>query len=220
MPKKTKRDMSDKDLADRIADSANQIWLAGLAAFEKAQKEGWKLFESLVKEGEKVEEKTRRVAEDQIDEVKRNATGTWDKLEQVFEDRVERALSSLGVPTRSDVADLSRRVEELSQAVGALTKSSKATNSGRARSQAAAKATAGAAAEGSDDLKKINGIGPALESKLNAAGITLYSQIAAWTEAEVTEIEEKVINRSGQVGREDWVAQAKQAHQEKYGSRA
>lgn len=214
MPKKSKRDMSDKDLADRIADSANQIWLAGLAAFEKAQKEGWKLFESLVKEGEKVEEKTRRVAEDQIDEVKRNATGTWDKLEQVFEDRVERALGSLGVPTRSDVADLSRRVDELSQAVSALTKSPKASGDTRARAQTASRA----AAEGPDDLKRINGIGPALERKLNAAGITLYSQIAAWTDAEVAEIEGEVINRSGQVSREDWIAQAKQAHEEKYGS--
>jgi poly(hydroxyalkanoate) granule-associated protein len=214
MAKKIKREVSDKDLADRIAESANQIWLAGLAAFEKAQKEGWKLFENLVEEGEKVEAKTRKVAEDQIDEVKRNATGTWDKLEQVFQDRVEKALSSLGVPSRADVADLARRVDDLNDAVSELVGSSASAAPSPSRSGRATKA---AAAE-PDDLKRINGIGPAIERKLNAAGVTQYSQIAAWTDAEVAEIESKVLNRSGQISREDWVAQAQQAHLEKYGT--
>ena len=48
------------------------------------------------------------------------ATGTWDKLEQVFENRVARALHSLGVPTRADVAALTKRVAELKAAVDKL----------------------------------------------------------------------------------------------------
>ena len=48
------------------------------------------------------------------------AGGTWDKLEQVFEDRVARALSKLGVHTQSDVSDLPQRVDELSEAVNKL----------------------------------------------------------------------------------------------------
>ena len=50
------------------------------------------------------------------------AGGTWDKLEQVFEDRVERALSKLGVYTQNDVQRLAERVDELSDAVNALLK--------------------------------------------------------------------------------------------------
>jgi hypothetical protein len=49
------------------------------------------------------------------------AAGTWDRLEQVFEDRVARALGSLGVPSKQDIDRLSKRVVELSAAVQALT---------------------------------------------------------------------------------------------------
>ena len=52
------------------------------------------------------------------------AGGTWDKLEQVFEDRVERALSKLGVYTQNDVQRLAQRVDELSAAVNKLLKTS------------------------------------------------------------------------------------------------
>jgi poly(hydroxyalkanoate) granule-associated protein len=210
MPKKLKRDVSDKQFAELVSESANQIWLAGLAAFEKAQKEGWKVFEGLVKEGEKVEAKTRKVAEERISEVKQGATGTWDKLEQVFENRVERALASLGVPSRNDVAELSKRVEELSRAVSAYAEG-KPTVSRSAR-RSASKASASGEA---DDLKQINGIGPALERKLNDAGITRFDQIASWSEAEVAEIENNVLKRSGRVAREDWIAQAKRATAER-----
>ena len=50
------------------------------------------------------------------------AGGTWDKLEQVFEDRVARALSKLGVYTQNDVQRLAARVDELSEAVNELLK--------------------------------------------------------------------------------------------------
>ena len=43
------------------------------------------------------------------------ATGTWDKLEQVFEERVARAFHSLSVPSRKDVDVLSQRVAELTE---------------------------------------------------------------------------------------------------------
>jgi hypothetical protein len=48
------------------------------------------------------------------------AGGTWDKLEQVFEDRVARALSKLGVYTQNDVQQLVERVDALSEAVNRL----------------------------------------------------------------------------------------------------
>lgn len=106
-----------------VKDSANQIWLAGLGAFAKAQEEGSKLFESLVQTGEEIETRTRKAAEDKVEAAKNKTTDTWDKLEQVFEERVSRALSRLGVPTNDDIQTLSKKIEELNQNIKDLIKS-------------------------------------------------------------------------------------------------
>ena len=124
---------SAKDLSQSVLNSSHQIWLAGLGAFSRAQAEGMKVFETLVRQGERLEEKTRRAASDtaaaargaaraKAKEMQQMAGGTWDKLEQVFEDRVERALSKLGVYTQNDVQRLAARVDELSDAVNELLK--------------------------------------------------------------------------------------------------
>jgi poly(hydroxyalkanoate) granule-associated protein len=111
---------SDTKLSSTIRESAQQIWLAGLGAFAKAQEEGNKVFDALVREGETIQSKTRRVAEDKVTEMAAKATGTWDKLEQVFENRVAKSLNSLGVPTRADIEALSTRVAELTAEVEKL----------------------------------------------------------------------------------------------------
>lgn len=107
---------TERQLAQTIRDSAQQIWLAGLGAFAKAQEEGTKVFEALVKEGESLQKRTRDAAEDKVGDVRRAATGTWDKLESVFEERVARALHSLNVPTKKDIDELSARIHELTLA--------------------------------------------------------------------------------------------------------
>jgi poly(hydroxyalkanoate) granule-associated protein len=112
--------VTENQLAATIKDSAQQIWLAGLGAFAKAQEEGGKVFEALVKEGEAMQSRTRKVAEEKVTEFAGKATGTWDRLEQVFEDRVARALHSLGVPTKQDIQTLTKRVAELTEAVERL----------------------------------------------------------------------------------------------------
>ena len=120
-----------KDLAQLVLDSPHQIWLAGLGAFARAQQEGTKVFEALVRQGEHLQDRTKRVATQTAaaargaatagaKEVQQMAGGTWDKLEQVFEDRVERALSKLGVYTQNDVQRLAARVDELAEAVNKL----------------------------------------------------------------------------------------------------
>lgn len=107
-----------------IVDSAQQIWLAGVGAFSRAQEEGTKMFETLVKEGVTIEKSTRKyagaraeavrdVVEDRVGHVRGRATDTWDRLEKVFEQRVQRALNRLGVPGRDELADLNRQVESL-----------------------------------------------------------------------------------------------------------
>jgi len=116
--KELAEDGGDGQLAARIRDSANQIWLAGLGAFAKAQKEGTKIFDSLVEEGEAVQKQAKKTVEDTFSDVKAKASKTWDQvswaqLERVFEDRVARALHTLSVPTKKDLDTLSHRVAEL-----------------------------------------------------------------------------------------------------------
>ena len=118
--KKLKSVAKDSQLSATIRDSAQQIWLAGLGAFAKAQEEGNKVFDALIREGEAIQKKTRKVTEDKVTEMAAKATGTWDKLEQVFESRVARSLNSLGVPTKDDVAQLAKRVAELKAEVEKL----------------------------------------------------------------------------------------------------
>jgi large subunit ribosomal protein L21 len=78
-----------------------------------------------------------------------------------------------------------------------------------AAKKAAKPAKAEAAPAASDDLKKLSGVGPALEKKLNAAGITSYAQIAAWTDADVAAIDEQ-LSFKGKIEREGWIDQAKE----------
>lgn len=113
--------LSENQLAQTVRESAHQIWLAGLGAYSKAQEEGNKVFDALVKEGETIQKKTRKAADEKMAVVAGKAAGTWDRLEQVFEDRVARALSSLGVPTKKDIDKLSKRVAELTAVVQQLT---------------------------------------------------------------------------------------------------
>jgi poly(hydroxyalkanoate) granule-associated protein len=107
-----------------IVESAQQIWLAGVGAFSRAQDEGTKMFEALVKEGVSIEKTTRKyageqanavrdVVEGKVGEVRGRASDTWDRLEKVFEQRVQRALNRLGVPGREEIADLTAQVEAL-----------------------------------------------------------------------------------------------------------
>lgn len=107
-----------------LLETAQQIWAAGVGALARAQGEGTDLFEALVKKGMSLETQTRKLAtgkvgvvrdavEDRVDDVREKAADTWDRMEKVFEDRVQRALTRLGVPTREDLGALSKRVETL-----------------------------------------------------------------------------------------------------------
>jgi poly(hydroxyalkanoate) granule-associated protein len=121
----------DSQLANTIKESAQQIWLAGLGAFAKAQGEGTKVFETLMKEGQSLHRKTQAAASEKLGdvagkmsamagEVGGKANAQWDKLESIFEERTARAMSRLGVPTAKDVAALAERVEALAAAVAKL----------------------------------------------------------------------------------------------------
>jgi poly(hydroxyalkanoate) granule-associated protein len=120
----------DNQLASMVKDSAQQIWLAGMGAFSKAQAEGGKAFEQLMKQGLALQKKTQGLAEERIGAVTSRMTAVaggvtdkagaqWDKLESIFEARVEKALNRMGVPSRRDIDALIKRIDELSAKVGA-----------------------------------------------------------------------------------------------------
>ncbi len=143
-------------LSKSIMDSAQQIWLAGMGAFGRAQDEGTRMFESLVSEGLNLEKRTRNLATGKVDavrgavetrvgQVKERAADTWDKLEKVFEDRVQRALVRLGVPSRDDLKSLIQRVDQLNAELRKLG-NKPAAASPKGRPTKAAKATARKAA--------------------------------------------------------------------------
>ena len=120
--------LTENQLALTVKDSAQQIWLAGLGAFAKAQQEGGKVFNALVKEGESIQARTRQVTDEKVAAVAGKAAGAWDRLELVFENRVARALASLGVPSKKDIDQLAKRVAELTAVVEGLTQASAAVN--------------------------------------------------------------------------------------------
>ncbi len=156
------RSRGDNQLAGAIKESAQEIWLAGLGAFAKAQEEGQKVFKVLVREGSSMQKRTMKATEEKVGDVtgrvsdvtskvtqvaaglQKQATGTWDKLEGVFEARVERALKRLSVPTNREINALAKRVEELSRNVASATKAKPARKApGRAKtSRKVAKKTA------------------------------------------------------------------------------
>lgn len=141
----------DNPIKNAVRDSAQQIWLAGMGAFAKAQAEGNKMFEALVRDGQLLQRKTQSAAEERISEVTNKmtdmagglsgkATQHWDKLETIFEERVAKALNRLGVPSAKDVEALIARIDALSASVAAL--SGAAPKAAPAKKKAAAKKTA------------------------------------------------------------------------------
>jgi poly(hydroxyalkanoate) granule-associated protein len=118
----------DSALASSVKESAQQIWLAGMGAFAKAQAEGKQVFDALVKEGTNLQKKTQAVAEERFgevtdrmtsmaDDVTAKAGKQWDKLESIFEERTAKAMKKLGVPSAKDVEALRTRIDELSAQV-------------------------------------------------------------------------------------------------------
>jgi poly(hydroxyalkanoate) granule-associated protein len=144
-----------------IGDAVQQIWLAGMGALARVQKEGPKAFESMIVEGASLLDKSRGQAEatlrdaiatvqaaveGRVKETKVQATETWDSLEQVFQSRVQQVLKQVGVPTAKDVAALTRRVDQLNASVQSLAKTKRtAPKKATRRSSKAAPAAAPAA---------------------------------------------------------------------------
>jgi poly(hydroxyalkanoate) granule-associated protein len=143
----------DSALAGSVKESAQQIWLAGMGAFAKAQAEGRQVFDALVKEGVALQKKTQSAAEEKFgdvsskmssmaDDVTAKAGRHWDKLESIFEERTAKAMKKLGVPSSKDVEALMARIDALSAQVAGRAKSAAKKTASRSGASKATKKTA------------------------------------------------------------------------------
>jgi poly(hydroxyalkanoate) granule-associated protein len=143
----------DSALASSVKESAQQIWLAGMGAFAKAQAEGRQVFDALVKEGSALQKKTQSAAEEKFgdvsskmtsmaDDVTAKAGKHWDKLESIFEERTAKAMRKLGVPSSKDVEALMARIDALSAQVASGAKSAARKATARTGAKTATKKTA------------------------------------------------------------------------------
>ena len=114
------------------------------------------------------------------------------------------AVALAAIDANTPAANKDQKRSAAPKAVPAKAEAPKAPAKKAAPKKAAAKAT-----DGADDLSNISGVGPVIVKKLHAEGITTFAQVAAWSDADVEAIEEK-LSFKGRVGREDWIAQAKE----------
>jgi poly(hydroxyalkanoate) granule-associated protein len=130
-----RRKTSRRQAPTTVIESVQQVWLAGMGAIARAQKEGPAAFQEAVNDGFRLLTRSRSGAEQMIRDVfeaaqgsvqsrlgsaRDQATETWDNLELLFQSRVQRALQQIGVPTADEVRLLTRRVAELNDSVKAL----------------------------------------------------------------------------------------------------
>ena len=118
---------------DELKEVGHKIWLAGLGAVSLAEAEaarllktagtqGSKFFKSLVEKGEAVEKKSKPT----VDKLKAKATKArkdasksaeagWEKVEKALDDRITATLHRLGIPTKREIEQLTKRVETLTK---------------------------------------------------------------------------------------------------------
>lgn len=128
------------DASARMLDMLHRIWLAGLGAAAKAQRGAPQLMDDLVEEGARIHAQTRGAAEKAFKELVGHAKSSFDarvhhvsgkandaldNLEKIFQTRVHRVLTQLGVPSAEEVDALSTRVTALNESVKKLTRGRK-----------------------------------------------------------------------------------------------
>jgi poly(hydroxyalkanoate) granule-associated protein len=116
----------------QLLQNVQQIWLAGMGAIARAQRDGPSAFSDAVLEGLRLLNESRSTAQQMVRDVfesaqetlqsrmggaRDQAQGTWDNLESLFQTRVQRAMHQLGVPTAEEIRVLTRRVAELNENV-------------------------------------------------------------------------------------------------------
>jgi poly(hydroxyalkanoate) granule-associated protein len=123
-----------------LADSAQQIWLAGLGALSRTLQEGGKFFDALVVEGVRIQEKTHAYNEEQMQQGRQQSTAWMEqarqrtnaamgKLEKAFDERIARAMKRMQMPSHEDIQELSARIDALTREVHAARKPARSRTS-------------------------------------------------------------------------------------------
>lgn len=106
--------------AQNIKNSVKNVYLAGLGMVSLSQKEIEKLYVNLLKEGKSFEKKSKQSvnklankAESKYKGFRGLASKQYNKVENLFEAKVEVALSKFNIPSVDDLKDLGKRVDEL-----------------------------------------------------------------------------------------------------------
>lgn len=138
-----------QDGAEKVQETAQNVWLAGLGALTMAEGEGGKLFKALVKRGAALDTKNKKAftamvkdVEARVEVVKESVvgatSGTVSKIESGLESGMATVLHTLGVPTRHEIQNLTRKVDALTHSVEKKAKSARKSTSKKARKIAAA----------------------------------------------------------------------------------
>lgn len=129
MPADSSDDRNPQDrLAEQLKASAQEIWLAGVGAFARAQQEGGKMFEALVREGSALQGGPPTEAGDRIAQAASRMAGfasefsakAGDRLEGMFDGGVAKAAGNLGLASARDIEQLAARIDELERTVARL----------------------------------------------------------------------------------------------------
>jgi poly(hydroxyalkanoate) granule-associated protein len=111
------------DVPADVAAAAQRVWLAGLGAAAFAQEEGGRLLALLVSVGEQTEKQLRKARISPSAAVAGAAEGAeevWARVQKIFDAQITSALHRLGVPTREEIASLTRRIEALTTSIDGL----------------------------------------------------------------------------------------------------
>ncbi len=138
----------------QMVEMLHRIWLAGLGAVSKAQHGAPQLLEDLIEEGARLDTQARGAARkavtgvlgtmrkgvrSRIGQVRGRTSEALDNLEKMFQVRVHRALSQLGVPSSEEIEALSKRVDALNTSIGKVARARSQAPKPRSRAAAARK---------------------------------------------------------------------------------
>lgn len=145
---KSNKEQPASEKQNELNKKAREIWLAGLGALAAVEEEGGKLFRNLVDKGnayekdkkEKLDEAWEKVSTRYKETEKKFASSLSETASSV-EDQLHSVASALGVPTRSEVENLSRKVDALIEKLDNLEK--KAEKTGGSKKQSKSSTTGG-----------------------------------------------------------------------------
>ncbi len=107
-----------------ITEKTREIWLAGLGLLYTAEEEGSRLFKDFMEKGKKLVEKGEefeKKTKDVTSEKKNELTKRLDEVVNFFEDKFKATLETVGITSKSEVKELTEKVDMLTQKVAELT---------------------------------------------------------------------------------------------------